>query len=395
MSRTAFQYLRVDRSSYRETLRRKRNLSRTVACVGAALVALCVCVGLLARVMGADDAAAVDIAAAKGVAVWVAFALSVAIALAAFPIRSLIRARDEYEQHVEMHASILNVVIEEIPESVAIWDRDFRYQLINKAFERWAGRSREAFVGRTIAEIFGDAPFEELRPMLLRALAGEQVTFEREFPNGPMRHVSSTFSPLKLPDGTIAGVIAMAHDVTAHYVEKERLELLNARDSLTGMLNRGGFERWLDEVTRTEQGRDVAVLYVDLDRFKPVNDEHGHAVGDAVLKEFARRIRTIVRPSDAVARLGGDEFAIGLTGVRALNDARSVAAKIVAEAQRPMVVGHRVIAIGASVGVAVDATQEQDGWRGLVARADEMLYRSKRSGRARFTVHSLAAGQRL
>ena len=392
MPRTAFQYLRADRSSYRESLRRKRHLGLTAACVAAALVALCVCIGLLARVMSADDAAAVDMVAAKEVAVWAALALAVALALAAFPIRSLIRARDDYEQHVETQASILNVVIEEIPESVAIWDRDFRYQLINKAFERWAGRSREAFVGRTIAEIFGEAAFAELRPKLQRALAGEQVTFEREFPDGPMRHVTSTFSPLVLPDGTIAGIIAMAHDVTAHYVEKERLESLNARDSLTGMLNRGGFESWLDDVAQAEQGRDVAVLYVDLDRFKPVNDEHGHAVGDAVLKEFARRIRTLVRPSDAVARLGGDEFAIGLKGVRALNDAQSVAAKIVAEAQRPMAVGHRVIAIGASVGVAVDATQEQDGWRGLVARADEMLYRSKRSGRARFTVHSMAAG---
>ncbi len=246
---------------------------------------------LNARVAGADDKAVSEMVAVKELALWTAIALTLAIALAAFQFRALVRSRSAYQLNVETQASILNVVIEEIPESVAIWDRDFHYRLVNKAFERWASKSRDAFVGKSIAEVYGEEAFAELRPMLLRALRGEQVKFERKFPNGPMRHVTSTFSPLILPDGTIAGVIGMAHDVTAHYVERERLETLNAKDSLTGMLNRGGFEEWLEDECKAEQGRDIAVLYVDLDRFKPVNDEHGHGVGDAVLKEFARRLR--------------------------------------------------------------------------------------------------------
>ena len=118
-----------------------------------------------------------------------------------------------------------------------------------------------------------------------------------------------------------------------------------------------------------------------------MNDKLGHAVGDEVLKKFAKRMRAAVRPTDAVARLGGDEFVIALRGVRSTSDVEHIAEKIVAEARRPMRIGDHAVNIGASVGLAVDASQQPDGWQGLLARADEMLYRAKRSGRGRFNMH--------
>ena len=124
------------------------------------------------------------------------------------------------------------------------------------------------------------------------------------------------------------------------------------------------------------------MLYIDLDHFKPINDQYGHAMGDAVLREFAKRLQASIRPSDVAARLGGDEFAIGLCGIHSAVDAQRVADKLLAATSRPMQIDSITLRVASSIGVAVDASEE-GGWQGLIARADKMVYRAKRSGRGR------------
>ena len=131
------------------------------------------------------------------------------------------------------------------------------------------------------------------------------------------------------------------------------------------------------------------MLYIDLDHFKPVNDQHGHGVGDQVLQRFAERMRKIVRPTDCVARLGGDEFAIVLLGVNDRKIARAVAEKVIAAANKPFAVGELQITIGVSVGVAFAVSAKPgasgaSGWADLVARADANLYKAKAAGRGRY-----------
>ncbi|GAA4337142.1 hypothetical protein GCM10023165_15030 [Variovorax defluvii] len=147
----------------------------------------------------------------------------------------------------------------------------------------------------------------------------------------------------------------------------------------TGLLNRSGFEAWLEQQGST---RSLALLYIDLDRFKQVNDTHGHAVGDQLLQQFARRLQALVRPTDAVARLGGDEFAVALAGMRDVAHADAVAEKVVAAAQPRFEIAELQLEIGASVGVAL-GTDGAESWRGLIARADRMLYQAKEGGRGR------------
>jgi diguanylate cyclase (GGDEF)-like protein len=133
------------------------------------------------------------------------------------------------------------------------------------------------------------------------------------------------------------------------------------------------------------RSRQVAVLFSDLDRFKPVNDTYGHEVGDRVLKEVGRRLAACVRSSDLVARLGGDEFVTVIEDVSSVEDAKEVAGKIVAAMAEPFHTGDITVQVGSSVGIAVYPEHGRHT-RVLIRRADEALYDAKEAGRNGFQV---------
>ncbi len=277
--------------------------------------------------------------------------------------------------------AMLNTIIEAIPAMVAVFDRDMRYLLVNKGFERWQGRGRAELIGRSANETMDPEEYALSRSWAERALAGETVSFEREYPGAvELRHVSLTYLPLRLDDDSIVGFFCVAQDITRHREENLRLMLLAERDALTGLLNRAGFEEFMETKVRQGEAAALAVIYIDLDHFKPVNDTYGHSAGDKVLCEFALRLLHLVRPVDAVARLGGDEFAVVLSSVRCIEDAGKVAEKVVNMARQPFSLGETRVSIGASVGVACDAG---GGWKSLVESADAMAYRAKAAGRGR------------
>lgn len=284
-------------------------------------------------------------------------------------------------QNLARQTATLHAVVEAIPAMVGVWGVDTCYRLVNRAFERWRGRKRDEVIGRSIEQVAGPEEYERIRPWVARVLAGETVSYEKEYPGAEVgKHASVTYVPLRLEDGTVDGFIGVAHDITRHSEERTRLLALAERDPLTGLLNRAGFDAWLVRQAEAGDGATTAVLFIDLDRFKPVNDTHGHAVGDEVLILFGGRLQRLVRPTDAVARLGGDEFAIVLTGVTELGHVEAVARKVSDAAAKPFHVGGLRLTVGASVGVALDATGE-GGWKGLIARADAMSYRVKAAGR--------------
>ena len=175
----------------------------------------------------------------------------------------------------------------------------------------------------------------------------------RPKPAPSRRHLQMSYLPLRLADGTLDGFIGVAQDITEHKVEQARLLELTRLDPLTGALNRAGFEHALDEHVRRPRSGQLALLCIDLDHFKSVNDRHGHPVGDELLKLFVRRLRNAVRPTDAVARLGGDEFAVLLDGLREAANAEQVAEKVLAAAEAPFHIDALEVQVGASVGIAV------------------------------------------
>jgi diguanylate cyclase (GGDEF)-like protein/PAS domain S-box-containing protein len=289
--------------------------------------------------------------------------------------------------------AIINTVIEAIPAMMAVFDRDMRYLLVNEGYERWRGLKRESLIGRSLQETLAPEEFERTRPTVERSLSGETIYDEREYPDAARpRHISLTYVPLKLADGDIAGFFGFAQDITREREERIRLTLLAERDTLTGLFNRAGFEQFMDSKVNHGHSATLAMIYIDLDHFKPINDTYGHAAGDLVLTVFASRLQHLVRPDDAVARLGGDEFAVALCGVRDIRDAGKVAEKILLMSRAPLPLGRDnadSALISASVGVARDASS---GWKDLVERADAMAYRAKAAGRDRYVLEEEHGG---
>ena len=172
--------------------------------------------------------------------------------------------------------------------------------------------------------------------------------------------------------------------------EEARLRLASQTDALTQALNRAGFEDGARRVLAAPAGQRVALLCLDLDKFKPVNDQHGHPTGDALLKAVALRLRHALRPADLVARLGGDEFAVLLPQLHGSDDAATVSAKLLQAISAPYHIGELELEIGVSIGYAV-ATTGSVGLEALVAPAHASLYAAKRAGRGCFRGGELTA----
>ena len=281
-----------------------------------------------------------------------------------------------------LQTSTLQSVTEALPAMVAVIGADDRYRFVNTAFERWAGLPRDRVLGRSVAEVIGTAAHAVRAPWIARVLAGETVNFETSDPGRRVRDLSIAYIPLR-SEGVVDGDVVVAQDITQHKDETGRLLQLAQRDALTGLLNRPGLEQWLQARDDEVRAGTLALLYVDLDRFKPVNDTWGHLAGDRVLTEIARRLQSLVRPADAVARIGGDEFALALSGVRERAHAEGVAAKVVAAAAETVHVDGLAIQVGASVGLAWRVAHDS-GAQGLLSHADAMLYRAKAGGRGRY-----------
>ena len=244
----------------------------------------------------------------------------------------------------------------------------------------------QATLGRTMREVRGEAAFALLAPHAAAALRGEKASFVyADKVEGRLHHYQSNYIPDLDSAGQVIGFHAMTFDITELQETQSRLELLARVDTLTSLPNRRQFdERMAQAMSRTRRTlQPMAVMYLDIDHFKSINDSFGHPVGDAVLCEFARRLEACVRTTDTVARLAGDEFVILLEGIDGGAEAGLIAAKVVACIRDPFEVAGAPLAVTASVGVATYEGAVQTAAE-MLALADRALYRAKKLGRDRF-----------
>jgi diguanylate cyclase (GGDEF)-like protein len=197
---------------------------------------------------------------------------------------------------------------------------------------------------------------------------------------------------------TLAAIVLWRFRIAVREREHVQAELEHqlAHDHLTGLYNR---QQWVEilqlQLSRARRNRtQVAVLYVDLDGFKPVNDTWGHSAGDLVLVAVAQRLEALVRPHDVVARVGGDEFAISCEDLHAMQEAEEIAARIIVGLAEPVEVGNELVVVSASIGLTM-STDESDAER-MVDDADGAMYRAKQAGKNRyaFVPESTASGLR-
>ena len=240
---------------------------------------------------------------------------------------------------------------------------------------------------------------DDLAPLLARlqdAVRGATLLYEAEF---RIRHRDGHWvwirSRGRVVERDAAGralrLVGTDADVSKDKAAEERLRLRAEFDVLTGLPNRALFnDRLASAVERARRsGKALALLYVDVDHFKSVNDSHGHAAGDELLKIAAERLLTSVRSVDTVARLAGDEFTVILEGIGDPVDAETVATKLLEALRTPMQLGGALVRVSISVGLAFLAAGENDP-ASLLRRADEALYEAKHRGRNRYAMSPVA-----
>jgi diguanylate cyclase (GGDEF)-like protein len=298
--------------------------------------------------------------------------------------RKLIAELQRAQRALSSSERRLRMITDKLPARVAYINVDERIMFHNAA-DDGAPPPLGAFMGKTIREVYGDALYEELKDGFHRALAGEQISVEHCcLVDGVERYYKRQYTPDVAADGRVAGFYSMVIDITDSKRIEQQLTAIARIDSLTGLPNRPALldrlEHALARCHRT--GASLACLYLDIDKFKEVNDTLGHSGGDAALLEFSQRLRACIRNSDTVARLAGDEFVILLEALDQPAEAQAIAAKIIHAMQTPFYIEGVERRITTSIGVVL-ADPLGDDANSLLRAADAALYRAKREGRNR------------
>ena len=283
--------------------------------------------------------------------------------------------------------SVLLALADKIPELIAYYEaRELRCVFANKGYAQANGCSAESIVGKTVREIVGEDAWRVIEPHAAQALRGEKAEYLRDLrlPGGEGRVIEVHLDPHLGGRGEVLGIFVLVTDVTRHQLAEARIQYLAHHDMLTGLPNRAYVTERLSAILALARRHRsmAAVMSIDLDDFKAVNDTLGHHSGDTLLKLTASRIRQVLREADMVSRLGSDEFLVILADFSASDDAALVAEKMLQTISAPVVIEGRELRAQASIGVSV-FPRDGDSAEELIARADIALHAAKAEGRGR------------
>ena len=290
------------------------------------------------------------------------------------------------QQRVEATEMRLAALVEHASDLVCVIGEDGRILYASPAVARILGREAHEMEGVPVGELVHPDDVGELAERAGEVIArpGMSPAFEARIAHatGGWRHMEIVATNL-LGNPAVAGVVVNARDVTERVEVAAQLEERAFHDELTGLPNRALLlDRLQDALHRSARhDRMVGVLFLDLDRFKVVNDSLGHGAGDDLLREAARRLLQTVRPGDTVARLGGDEFVVVIGDMVRTTDALAAAERVRTALARPILLGSDSTVVSASVGIAVAHGAETPA--DLLRDADTAMYRAKEQGRDR------------
>src|SRR5579872_76967 len=297
-----------------------------------------------------------------------------------------ITERRKLEQERDRNYEFLLQIIDHIPSQITVKDaRDRRYLLANRIAESRFGLPREEVVGKTAVDIFPKASADIIAADDERALQSQTGLFldEHEWESQALGQQFITSKRILIKDqtGEARYIINVVDDVTDRRRANEKIAHLAHYDALTDLPNRVLFRDKIDrELARARRGEQFALLYIDIDEFKGINDSLGHHVGDELLKSVAARLKECVRETDAVARLGGDEFAVVQTGVVNLSDVVEFVTRLHEAIREPFFcLGHQ-LSTDASIGIAI-APRDGSDIDELIKNADLAMYGAKADGR--------------
>ncbi|CUW41032.1 putative diguanylate cyclase [Magnetospirillum sp. XM-1] len=287
----------------------------------------------------------------------------------------------------------LQGVLASVAEGIITVDEHGLIETANPAAERMFGHPKGKLVGKHIGVLMGPDMQDQHQALFAQYLAGSAKLMGRSVESMGYRadgtHFPMEISVSELRYGKGRLFTSILRDISERKENEERIKRLAHHDTLTGLPNRNLLnDRISHALARVRRhGGRMAVLYVDLDKFKPINDTLGHEAGDAVLREVARRLNNCVRSSDTVSRVGGDEFVVVVEEIGRPGEAAMVARKIIETLGSPIFYNEHACQVGASIGIAVfpDDGNTMDE---VSKAADVAMYRVKHSGRNGYCFYS-------
>ncbi len=311
-------------------------------------------------------------------------------------VKEDITARKRAEDQLRMNATVFDTA----SEGIVVSDANNRVKTVNPAFTRITGYQPEDIIGQN-PKILSSGRHE---PEFYR-LMWEQIN-NRGFWSGEIwnrRKDGSVYpewiSIVVIRDektDEVKEYVAVFSDISQRKRDEEQIRRQANYDALTGLPNRSLFFDRLNQAVisaRRENGL-LGLLFVDLDRFKAVNDTFGHVLGDEILQEVGERLKVCVRDSDTVARLGGDEFVVLVHDLMEVNDAASVADKVIEQMSTPFSIGSRKVSLGASIGITI-YPEDTDNAEEMMRNADMAMYRAKEGGRNRYQFFTIGMQEQV
>lgn len=320
-----------------------------------------------------------------------------------------VTAQRAAEQAARDGALLLSEIVQGSPVPTFVIDSEHRVTHWNRACESIVGVAAEEMIGtRQQWQPFYPSPRPVMADLVLDAANGEMARFYAgkfrssaliagaweaadhfpHFPGGG-RWLYFTAAPLHGADGRVCGAVETLQDISKQKDYEAQLKACAQLDALTGLANRLVLDERL-KLALSQAARNkrlLALAFMDLDRFKEINDQLGHAVGDALLVEVGRRLLATVREADTVARLGGDEFVIVLSDPQSHDAVELAVRRIIDAVRQPFQLDERCVQVGCSIGIALYPEHSQDPG-GLLRGADAAMYRAKAAGRNGFRIHS-------
>ncbi len=301
-------------------------------------------------------------------------------------IKQDVTERKRSEEELYRAHQMLQTLLNTIPQRVFWKDRNCSYVGCNRAFATDAGLNDPAeIIGKSDFDLVWSETAEVYRTddKLVMEQGSAKLGYEeiQDRPDGGRVWLRTSKLPLSDREGKVTGVIGTYEDITDRKVAEDRVQYLAYYDALTGLPNRALLQDRLAKALASARRRKdrVALLFLDLDRFKDINDSLGHSVGDLLLQEVAERLKKWSREQDTVARVGGDEFVIVLTAAKDGADAAVAAERLVHAMSAAIVVQGRTLSVGCSLGISIFPEHGADS-ETLIKNADAAMYCAKENG---------------
>ena len=318
------------------------------------------------------------------------------------PPRFIVQARDITDQLLsQQRMEIAASVFSHADEGILITDAEGRLIDCNSAFARISGYTSECLRAEnlSLAQVCSQRAPSTFQNMWARLVVKGKWEGELRSQRKGGEHywTSVKLAAVHDQEGAVIHYVGVLSDITSFKEQQKALEHISQHDALTGLPNRVLMaDRLGQAIARTKRhGKHLAVVFVDLDGFKAINDNHGHSAGDHLLITVSQRMKAALRESDTVARLGGDEFAVVLSDLAAEGEYFPIVERLLVAAADPVIVQDNVLRVSASIGVTLYPQADIDNADQLLRQADQAMYQAKLAGKNRYHLYDAARDQAI